>query len=49
MNSGLNFIARAQCMVTQCARPEFKATAPCDAVRRQQQIEEEKRNPTLLN
>jgi Meckel syndrome type 1 protein len=36
-------------MASQCARPEFKAAAPCDAVRLQQQVEEEKRNPTLLN
>ncbi|MDM0014222.1 zinc ribbon domain-containing protein [Variovorax sp. J22P168] len=47
--AGMNFIARAQCMATQCARPEMRAHAQCEAVRRQQQIEEEKRNPTLLN
>jgi hypothetical protein len=44
-----NFIAKAQCMATQCLRPEFKAHAQCEAVRRQQRIEEEKRNPTLVN
>jgi len=36
-------------MAAQCAKPEFSAHAQCDAVRRQQQIEEEKRNPSLLN
>jgi len=44
-----NFIARAQCMAAQCLKPEFKAHAQCEAVRRQQRIEEEKRNPTLIN
>jgi hypothetical protein len=44
-----NFIAKAQCMATQCLKPEFKAHAQCDAVRRQQRLEEEKRNPTLVN
>ncbi|WP_093167520.1 hypothetical protein [Variovorax sp. YR216] len=46
---GLNFISRARCMAAQCAKPEFTAHPQCDAVRRQQQIEEEKRNPSLLN
>ncbi|MFH0132870.1 zinc ribbon domain-containing protein [Variovorax sp. VaC1] len=44
-----NFIARAQCMAAQCLKPEYKAHAQCEAVRRQQRIEEEKRNPTLIN
>jgi cytoskeletal protein RodZ len=44
-----NFIAKAQCMATQCLKPEYKAHAQCEAVRRQQRIEEEKRNPTLIN
>jgi len=44
-----NFIARAQCMAAQCLKPEYKAHAQCEAVRRQQRIEEEKRNPTLMN
>lgn len=44
-----NFIAKAQCMATQCLKPEFKAHAQCEAVRRQQRIDEEKRNPTLVN
>ncbi|SFP78204.1 zinc ribbon domain-containing protein [Variovorax sp. 770b2] len=44
-----NFIAKAQCMATQCLKPEFKAHAQCEAVRRQQRLEEEKRNPTLVN
>ena len=44
-----NFIAKAQCMAAQCLKPEYKAHAQCEAVRRQQRIEEEKRNPSLLN
>ncbi|MBB3180401.1 hypothetical protein [Variovorax sp. Sphag1AA] len=45
----LNFFSRARCMAAQCAKPEFATHSQCDAVRRQQQIEEEKRNPSLLN
>ncbi|MBT2335838.1 hypothetical protein J7E49_18220 [Variovorax paradoxus] len=41
-----NFIAKAQCMAAQCLKPEYKPHAQCEAVRRQQRIEEEKRNPT---
>ncbi|MGJ7527163.1 zinc-ribbon domain-containing protein [Variovorax sp. GB1P17] len=44
-----NFIAKAQCMAAQCLKPEYKAHAQCEAVRRQQRIEEEKRNPSLIN
>jgi hypothetical protein len=44
-----NFIAKAQCMAAQCLKPEFKPHAQCEAVRRQQRIDEEKRNPTLIN
>jgi hypothetical protein len=44
-----NFIAKAQCMAAQCLKAEFKPHAQCEAVRRQQRIEEEKRNPTLVN
>jgi hypothetical protein len=47
--AGLNFFARAQCMASQCAKADFRSHAQCEAVRRQQQIEEEKRNPTLIN
>jgi hypothetical protein len=47
--SDRNFIAKAQCMAAQCLKPEFKAHAQCEAVRRQQRLEEEKRNPTLMN
>jgi hypothetical protein len=36
-------------MVAQCAKPELRASAQCEAVRRQQQIDEEKRNPSLAN
>jgi hypothetical protein len=44
-----NFIAKAQCMAAQCLKPEYKAHGQCEAVRRQQRLEEEKRNPTLMN
>lgn len=44
-----NFIAKAQCMAAQCLKAEYKPHAQCEAVRRQQRIEEEKRNPTLVN
>jgi hypothetical protein len=36
-------------MAAQCAKPENRAQAQCDAVRRQQQVDEEKRNPSLAN
>ena len=36
-------------MAGQCAKADYKAHAQCEAVRRQQQIDEEKRNPTMLN
>ncbi len=45
----LNFIAKAQCMAAQCARPDVAGHAQCEAVRRQQRLEEEKRNPTMAN
>ncbi|MBS0453067.1 MAG: hypothetical protein JSS14_17360 [Proteobacteria bacterium] len=45
--AGRNFIARAQCMADQCARPELARHPQCEAVRQQQRIEEEKRNPTM--
>lgn len=45
--AGRNFIARAQCMAQQCARPEVASHPQCEAVRQQQRIEEEKRNPTM--
>ncbi|MDL9999198.1 hypothetical protein QTI24_11335 [Variovorax sp. J22P240] len=47
--AGLNFFARAQCMAAQCAKADYRVHAQCEAVRRQQQIDEERRNPTLLN
>lgn len=46
---GLNFFARARCMAAQCAKADYKAHPQCEPVRRQQQIDEEKRNPSLLN
>ena len=47
--SDRNFIAKAQCMAAQCLKPEYKPHAQCEAVRRQQRIDEEKRNPSLMN
>jgi len=46
---GRNFVATAQCMAAQCARAEFAAHAQCEPVRRQQRIDEEKRNPLYAN
>jgi hypothetical protein len=43
--AGRNFISKARCMSTQCQQPENRMHAQCEGVRRQQQIEEEKRNP----
>ena len=45
--AGRNFIARAQCLADQCARPDVASHPQCEAVRRQQRLEEEKRNPTM--
>lgn len=45
--AGRNFIARAQCMAEQCARADVGRHPQCEAVRQQQRIEEEKRNPTM--
>lgn len=47
--AGQGFFGRVRCMAAQCAKPENRAQAQCDAVRRQQQVDEEKRNPSLAN
>ena len=47
--AGLNFFAAARCMAAQCLKPAFKPHAQCEAVRRQQRLEAEKRNPILAN
>ncbi|VTU39857.1 hypothetical protein H6CHR_05621 [Variovorax sp. PBL-H6] len=47
--AGQGFFGRARCMVAQCAKAEYRTHTQCDAVRRQQQIDEEKRNPSLAN
>ena len=47
--AGRNFFAMAQCMVGQCAKAEFKSHPQCEAVRKQQRIDEEKRNPSMAN
>lgn len=44
--AGMNFIAAARCMAAQCLKPEVQAHTQCDAVHRQQRLEDEKRNPT---
>lgn len=44
--AGRNFIARAQCLAEQCGRADMANNSQCEAVRRQQRIEEERRNPT---
>jgi hypothetical protein len=47
--AGRNFVSSAGCMAAQCQKPEYRAHPQCEAVRRQQQLEEEKRNPSQLN
>ncbi len=47
--AGQGFFARARCMAAQCARDDLRSHAQCDAVRRQQKVDEERRNPSLLN
>ncbi len=42
----LGFFARSRCMAAQCLKPENRAHAQCEAVRQQQQLMEEKRNPS---
>lgn len=39
------FFAESRCMAQQCEKPQFKAHAQCEEVRRRQRLEEEKRNP----
>lgn len=43
--SGMNFVLAARCMAAQCEKAEFRAHAQCTAMRRQQLLEEQKRNP----
>jgi hypothetical protein len=45
--AGLGFFGTSRCMAAQCAKPAYAAHAACEAVRRQQQLMEEKRNPSL--
>ncbi|MDM0072832.1 hypothetical protein QTH90_00440 [Variovorax sp. J2P1-59] len=47
--AGLNFIAAARCMAAQCLKPAFVPHVQCEAVRGQQRLEAEKRNPILLH
>lgn len=46
---GRNFFASASCMAAQCAKPVHRQHPECEAVRRQQRLMDEKRNPTMLN
>ena len=46
---GLGFFAVSRCMAVQCAKAEYSAHASCAAVRQQQRLMEEKRNPTMAN
>jgi hypothetical protein len=43
--ANMNLIAAARCMAAQCLKSEFKPHPQCEAVRRRQQLEEQKRNP----
>lgn len=43
--TNMNLIAASRCMAAQCLKAEFKPHPQCEAVRRQQQLEEQKRNP----
>jgi hypothetical protein len=47
--AGLNFVAKARCLSEQCARAEQQGHPQCQAVREQQRLEEEKRNPQLAS
>jgi len=47
--AGLGFFAAAHCMAAQCATPAHGSHPKCEAVRRQQRLMEDKRNPTLAN
>jgi hypothetical protein len=45
----LNIFARAVCMNNQCAQSTHAARPQCVQVRRQRQLDEARRNPTLAN
>jgi hypothetical protein len=47
--AGKGFFARQRCLVELCAQPAYQSNTQCTPVRRQQQIEEEKRDPSKLN
>lgn len=47
--TGLGFFAASRCMASQCAKAEHSAHTACAAVRQQQRLMEEKRNPTMAN
>lgn len=46
--SGSNFFSRAICINTRCADPKLEQTSQCREARRQRQIDEARRNPTLM-
>ena len=47
--TGLGFFAASRCIHAQCAKAEYSAHSTCAAVRQQQRLMEEKRNPTMAN
>ncbi len=47
--AGMNFFSAARCMAEQCQDARFKAHPQCDAVRQQQRLDDERRNPLMAN
>jgi hypothetical protein len=47
--TGLGFFAASRCMAAQCAKADYSAHPACTAVRQQQRLMEEKRNPSMAN
>ena len=47
--TGLGFFAASRCIASQCAKTDYAAHPACAAVRQQQRLMEEKRNPTMAN
>ncbi|RYF76488.1 MAG: zinc ribbon domain-containing protein [Comamonadaceae bacterium] len=47
--AGLGFFATSRCMAAQCLVANFRAHPECEAVRQQQRLMEEKRNPANFN
>lgn len=47
--AGLGYFATSRCMAAQCLVANFRAHPECEAVRQQQRLMEEKRNPANFN